>query len=302
MSLSPVYDRLINWPGQTGLIGAVCAAIALLVVSATLLSLNKRRRIARGLGIVGVLAIMLVLWIVHEQTVTDKPGPHVTVIHYKYPPRFRLAVRVALIGLPVVAVFVMSSVFRSSKRWFRGQVPRLLKMGRRHSYQKDYAAALREYNEAIKRAPDLAEAYFRRGSLYQAMGETSFALADYERALARDPRFAPAYLQRAKIRTESGDFDSALADFGEFMNISGNDPESYLHRGICLMKQGMTSAAASDFQRVLKLTNHSDYAEPAKKYLRICESATNPTGPQPGGNGSPAVSEPSQPRAHDVSR
>ena len=56
------------------------------------------------------------------------------------------------------------------------------------------------------------------------------------------------------------------------MTIRANDPETYLNRGICLVKKGLVSEAAADFQRVLKLTNHSDFAEPAKQYLRECES------------------------------
>jgi tetratricopeptide (TPR) repeat protein len=302
MSLSLIYDRLINAPSRGGLLVAFAAAIAVWIVSAALLAANKHRRFARGLGIVGLLVLMVVLWIVHEQTITEKFGPHVTLIEYKYPSRLRLPVRVALLAVPAVAIFVMSSVFRATKRWLRGQVPRLLKTGRRHSYQKEYAAALREYNQAIKTAPELAEPYYRRGALYQSMGEATFALADYERALERDPRLASAYLQRAKIRTESGDLDKALADFGQFMSLRTNDPESFLHRGICLMKKGMRSAAVSDFQRVLKLTNHSDYAEPAKNYLRICQNEANPVAPPTSANGSPALPESPQPRAHDVNR
>ena len=47
-----------------------------------------------------------------------------------------------------------------------------------------------------------------------------------------------------------------------------NDPDTYLQRGVCLVKKGLVDDAIADFYRVLKLTNHSDYAEPAKAYLR----------------------------------
>jgi tetratricopeptide (TPR) repeat protein len=120
------------------------------------------------------------------------------------------------------------------------------------------------------------------------MGEKVLALADFERALERDARFAPAYMQRGKICLESGDFDSALADFGMLINLRSSDPETYLNRGICLFKKGLLREAASDFQRVLKMTNHSDYAEPAKQYLRECESSPASFPPPGGANGSPA--------------
>ena len=125
----------------------------------------------------------------------------------------------------------------------------------------------------------------------------SIALADFERAIARDPRLAPAYLLRGKICLESGDVDSALADFGMLMTIRANDPETLLNRGICLMKKGQWSDAAIDLQRVLKLTNHSDFAEPAKQYLRECESNAPKPLPAAGSNGSSGASPAKEPSA-----
>jgi hypothetical protein len=40
-----------------------------------------------------------------------------------------------------------------------------------------------------------------------------------------------------------------------------------LQRGICLAEKGMLTEGILDLQRVLKLTNHSDYSEPAGFYL-----------------------------------
>ncbi|MFI5461146.1 MAG: tetratricopeptide repeat protein [Isosphaerales bacterium] len=302
MSLYDYYDRLINWPGRMGLIVALSATGALLVAAIVLLAFGKVRRFARALGLVGVVLLMVVLWFFHDQTITEKQGPHVTLIRYTHSRLVRLQVDAVLIGLPVAAAVVMAKVLLTTRRRLLARVPRLLKMGRRYSVQKEYAAALREYNEAIRTAPDLGEAYFRRGSLYQTMGETVMALADYDRAIERDPRLAAVYLQRGKIRTESGDFDNALADFQQFMNLKANDPDSYLQRGICLVKKGMLHEAAADFRRVLKLTNHSDFAEPAKNYLRICQGQNQPSPPPPSGNGSPRLPSPNQPKAHDLNR
>ena len=151
-------------------------------------------------------------------------------------------------------------------------MPRHIKAGLKHLYQKEYEAALLEYNQAIHIAPDLAEGYSRRAAVYQAMGHPSLALADLDRALMHDPRLASALLERGKIRTETGDLDHAIIDFGHLLKIRSNDPDFFLSRGICFLKKGLLEDAASDFQRVLKLTNHSDFAEPAKAYLQQCES------------------------------
>jgi tetratricopeptide (TPR) repeat protein len=178
-----------------------------------------------------------------------------------------------------------------------------LKAGRKHLIRKEHEAALADYNRAIQIAPHLGEAYRGRGCVYQAMGDREHALADFDRAIQSDPRLVPAYLERAKIRTQNGDYDGALGDFGVMLAIGGNDSELYLNRGICLMKKGQVSEAISDFQRVLKLTNHSDFAEPAKKYLQQLGGPLEAPEPQrlpaANPNGASAAPPMPEPKAED---
>jgi tetratricopeptide (TPR) repeat protein len=300
MNLADMYNRVINWPGRTAEIVALSVAMALLFVAGVILSTNKLRKSARSLGIVGVVVIMALLWVVHEQTVSVKKGAYMTVTTYRYPERARMGLLIGLVALPTLAAIVMSSVFVSTRRRLRALGPSHLKAGRRHHAQKKFKAALREYNEAIQSSPDLAEPYFRRACLYHTMGEKAHAMADLERAIQRDPRFASAYLQRGKMCLESGDYDSALADFGMLMTIRPNDPESLLNRGICLVKKGLWSEAAGDFHRVLKLTNHSDFADPAKQYLRECEPDGGRSMPSAGTNGSGASAPKKEPNAPEL--
>jgi lipoprotein NlpI len=92
-------------------------------------------------------------------------------------------------------------------------------------------------------------------------------------------------LHRGRIRSEKGDVDPALADFDQVMIMRPNDAECYLNRGICLARKGVISDAILDFHRVLKLTNHSDYAEPARYYLRRLTSGNSTPGTLPSENG-----------------
>ena len=71
----------------------------------------------------------------------------------------RMALLVSLVAVPVAASVVMSSVLVSTRRRLRLWFPSRLREGRRHQVQKQYEAALREYNEAIETSPHLAEAY-----------------------------------------------------------------------------------------------------------------------------------------------
>jgi Flp pilus assembly protein TadD len=267
MSVAQIIDPFINWPSKTALAVALAIA-AVLIISGVLLAVKKWKWFGRCLGLLGFVIVMASLVVVHEQTRTERLNQNITVARFRYSERTRFWAVVAMSGLPAAAAAVMWFGFIKTRRRLRGEVPGHLKLGRRHLAEKDYEAALREYNRAIQAAPHLAEAYCKRGSIYQAIGKPEQALSDFDQAIQCDPRLGAAYLERGKMRTERGEHDAALADFGQLMLIRANDPDSYLQRGICLAKKGLVDDALADFHRVLKLTNHSDFAEPAKDFIR----------------------------------
>jgi tetratricopeptide (TPR) repeat protein len=298
MKFAELYHRLLNMPSPAGL--AIGLGVgALLVIVGLLISFGKRQWLSRSLSALGLILIMLVFFTVRQQQITERTSPIVTQTRYRYLERTRLYAGAGLLGVPVVTSVVLFAVLMAHHRKLRAQVPRHLKAGRKHFIQQEYDAALREYNHAIHVAPQAGEAYCRRGAVFRVMGQFELALADFGRAIERDPRLAAAYLERGKTLTETGDLDGALADFQQLMLLRGNEPELYLNRGICLLKKGLTSDAATDFERVLKLTNHSDFAEPAKKYLRQLEGQPSPSAPTNSVNGPPVPPYSPKPAAQD---
>jgi hypothetical protein len=297
MRLAELYNRAIDWPNQTGIVVTLAVATLLVIVGLVLAS-KKWVWLGRGLGLLGFCTIMAALFILQAQTITEKQGENITIVRFKYPERTRRPLLLLLGGLPCTAVAVMWLGFVKTRYRLQREAPGHLKAGRRYFAQKEYESALAEYNRAIHTAPQLAEAYCRRGFVYQAMGQTEQARSDYDQAILCDPRLALAYLQRGKMLTDSGDLDEALADFGQLMLIQANDPDTYLHRGICLVKKGLLSEALADFHRVLKLTNHSDFAEPAKTYIRQLEERASASLPS-SGNGESALPGSPRPRAQD---
>jgi Tfp pilus assembly protein PilF len=299
MFAAPVFQRVINGPSPSGLAVALAVAVVLLVVAGGTLLVGKLKWLSAGLGALGFLTILAVLFLVDAQTVQFRQGASVTVTRPRYSEGTRSLARGAWIGLPGVAVLVALAAWAAAGRRLRSRVPRQLKAGRQFFFKKEYDAALAEYNGAIQNAPYRGEAYYGRGCVYHAMGETALALADLDHAIQCDPRLVPAYIERAKIRTETGDLDGALADFGQLMIIRGNDPELFLNRGICLLKRGQVKEAMSDFHRVLKLTNHSDYADPAKNYLSQYEPQAEPAQPAADSNGTLASRAMPEPKTED---
>ncbi len=280
-----LYDRVVNWPDPMPLAVVFAVGGLMIMTAALLLSLGRLRVLARVLGILGVVGIMLAMFVIHEQTIRTKLGDYVTVTRSRYPQATRFQIRVALLGLPAAAALVMMWVQNSTRRRLRSTVPHHVKEGRRLLAQGAHQAALAEFNSALAISPYLADTLFHRGCVHEATGQVEEALADFDQALACDPQHALSYLHRGRIRSEKGEIDPALADFDQVMSIRPNDAECYLNRGICLARKGVISDAILDFHRVLKLTNHSDYAEPARFYLDQLTSASS-TGPLPSENGS----------------
>jgi tetratricopeptide (TPR) repeat protein len=303
MKGAELYESLINWPDRQTLTVMLGAALGLIVLAALLLALGRSRLFARIIGVVAVVMIMLVLFVILEQTTTEQVGPYISVTRYRAPDATRFQIQVALLSLPVVAVAVMASVLAITRRRLRLTVPIHLKEGRKLLVLGQHEAALAEINKAIEISPYLGEAYFQRGCALEAAAKADLALVDFDHALKCDPQLAHAYLHRGRLRTEKGEFDAALADFEQVMNMRPNDAECYLNRGICLARKGMLSDAADDFRRVLKLTNHSDYADPARFYLDQLsgdQSGTAPSPlPSPNGNSHAASASSSQPPNQD---
>lgn len=286
MNISEFYYRVVDFPTWVGLERALYVAGGLVVIATFLLLAGKLRWFARALGLVALVVLFGVLYDIQGQTVKYQSfGGH--YIHFpRHSPKVQIWARCGMVGVPAVAIAIMISAWGATQQTLRIHVPGQLKEGRQHFLRKEYDAALRQYNRAIQAAPDVAEAYWGRGCVHQAKGTIALALADFQKAIDSDARFGKAYLERAKTRMELGDIDGALSDFGQLTVVQANDPGLYLSRGVCFLRKGLHEDAAADFRRVLKLTNHSDFAEPAKSYLQQCESHAIPSAlPTPNPNG-----------------
>jgi tetratricopeptide (TPR) repeat protein len=284
-NVTQALQELINRLTPEALAGTLGVSALLLLVAFALLLTGKRPWLILCIGSVGLAAAMAVLFIVDQQTVSRRDN-EVTVTRPRYWERTRMMARGAMIGLPSAVALVALSALAAARRRLRRSVPGLLKAGRTHLFLNEYEPALDRFSRAVRIAPFVSEAYYGRGAAYQGLGDAERALAEYDRAIQCDPRMVPALMRRARIRTDGGDIDGALADLSRVMDIAPTDPELYLNRGICFLKKGLKVEAAADFQRVLKLTNHSDFAEPAKEFLRQL-AGCSPDAPAPAADPAP---------------
>lgn len=302
--LAGAFQDWINRPTPIALAVALAVSGLILVVGCGILLAGKRWG-GPGIGVVGLVGVIGVLLVVDLQTVTVRESESVSVTRPRHSERRRALARMTMAGAPVVAGIVALGARMAGRRRIRKSIPVWLKAGRMHLLLKEFGPAREEFSKVIKFSPYLAEAYWGRGMAYQGLGDLERGLADFDRAIESDPRQVHAFIQRARIRTEAGDLDGALADLGRVLELQPSDPELYLNRGICFFKKGLALEAAADFQRVLKLTNHSDYAEPAKDYLRRIDghaveaSHHAPLTPPPQANGAAESTALPKPRTED---
>jgi tetratricopeptide (TPR) repeat protein len=295
-----LYARAINWPGPVILSAMFISGAVLIIAATVLLSWDKWRSLARVMGAVGVLIVMLTLLDIHEQKVVERPSPELTVVRYKFPEFTRFQIRVALLSLPLAAIVVAASIFVSGKRRRLLLVPGYLKAGLKHYYNREFDRAMEQYDEAIAISPNRGESYHQRGCVFAALGDNTRALDDFDKAIRFDPRLTPAFINRGRLRILANDLDGALDDFERAMILKPNDPAVILNRGYCFAKLGAYPKAIADFQRVLKLTNHTDYAEPATRYLRDLGVAVPSAADEPPINGTLPGQPSASPKSSDL--
>lgn len=61
--------------------------------------------------------------------------------------------------------------------------------------------------------------YYKRGTIYLALGKAKFAISDLDKVLQLKPDFTTARLQRGNILLKQGEFESAEADYKDVVSI-----------------------------------------------------------------------------------
>ncbi len=119
--------------------------------------------------------------------------------------------------------------------------------------QKEYANAIRYYNEALEKKKDFADVHSNRGIAYLRIGEWDKALEDFNQALEIDKDFAEAYFNRAGVLIDKNEFSMAAADLEQIRKVYQDSSNYYLKWGDLKSQQGFYEQALSEYDRALAL-------------------------------------------------
>lgn len=109
--------------------------------------------------------------------------------------------------------------------------------GNQYFQKGDFPAALKSYNEAVKRNPNDAKIFSNRAACYTKLAEFRLALADCEECIRLDPLFVKGYLRKATALFAMKDHSKASAAYDKVLELDPNNREAHDGKRRCYTAQ-----------------------------------------------------------------
>ncbi|KAG7227633.1 hypothetical protein INR49_005448, partial [Caranx melampygus] len=106
-----------------------------------------------------------------------------------------------------------------------GSVDNHMEMGKKLLAAGQLADALSHFHAAVDGDPRNYMAYYRRATVFLAMGKSKSALPDLSRVIELKPDFTSARLQRGNLLLKQGKLDEAESDFKKVLKSNPSDKE-----------------------------------------------------------------------------
>ncbi|KAF7485883.1 Hypothetical predicted protein [Marmota monax] len=137
-------------------------------------------------------------------------------------------------------------------------VEKHLELGKKLLAAGQLADALSQFHAAVDGDPDNYIAYYRRATVFLAMGKSKAALPDLTKVIELKMDFTAARLQRGHLLLKQGKLDEAEDDFKKVVCVW--DAELRELRAECFIKEGEPRKAISDLKATSKLKNDNTEA------------------------------------------
>ena len=114
--------------------------------------------------------------------------------------------------------------------------------------------AVQAFQEALKLDPDLAEAHFRLGLGYEALGKREESEAEYKKAVETYKKYladheddAEAHYDLGQTYAGLGQYSDAIREYRQATKLKENDPDIYYDLGVAHTNLAQYDAAAAAF-------------------------------------------------------
>jgi protein O-GlcNAc transferase len=129
----------------------------------------------------------------------------------------------------------------------------LERQGRREEAERYMRLAIAAYDQALQRAPNLAEAWLGRGQVLSQLGRNVEAVDSLDRAIATKPELTHVHLLRAKLLVDLGRHEQALESIDRLLATAANFAEAWLGRGNILFDLKRYEEALDSYERSVAL-------------------------------------------------
>jgi tetratricopeptide (TPR) repeat protein len=118
---------------------------------------------------------------------------------------------------------------------------------------KDYEAAIKDYDKAIKADKTYADAYYNRGNCELALKDMKSAMSDYTSAIKANPQYDRAYYGRASINVGQQKYAEALTDLDKLIELVPAYPNALSLRGQIRVQTDNKKGGCEDFAKAKEL-------------------------------------------------
>jgi tetratricopeptide (TPR) repeat protein len=149
----------------------------------------------------------------------------------------------------------------------------------------EYDAALQDLNKSASPTTSwltAAVAYYYRGFAYLRLKDYAKALSDLNEAIRRQPNNADYYLSRGEAQQAQESYDAALRDFDEFSKRAPKDPRGLLARAVIFETTGKPRDALAALESAVTLAPDNDFARSERDRLRGQVKDNDPAKSHPG--------------------
>ena len=125
--------------------------------------------------------------------------------------------------------------------------------GEVHAADGEEAAALEDFEAAIRHDPKRWQAIHNRGVSHAMKGELEAAIADFDQTIKLNPNFANAHFNRGELLYEQGAYEAAVNDYNRALRLAPRDSAAYNSRGHAYYKLGNYRQALADYSYAIRL-------------------------------------------------
>lgn len=141
--------------------------------------------------------------------------------------------------------------------------------GLQMSQQGDYRGAIKKFDLALQKDPEVAIPYLNRALARIYLKDLDGAIADCDKlvALGDSNLLAEAYCNRGLAKIHKGENQAALADLDKALELKPRWPDALVNRSLARFKAGDKKGAIADLDATLAIDPHNKMAKQNKSIM-----------------------------------